>query len=99
MKNTRTIEEIKDEFDDLGYNLITDTYANYSTIITYYCDKGHKNEKSYGSSRKLQHRCTTCSNERQAEKCRKYTMSELRSIFMFAGYELLSTEYTSLHKK
>jgi len=89
MNQALKIEDIRKEFEALNYNLITDTYKNKLTIITYYCDKGHKNEKPYGISKNIQHRCNICTNNF------KYTINDVSEKLNEHGCALISTTYKS----
>lgn len=99
-KNKRTYEQVKEEFMQRGYELVSKEYNKESDYLDYLCvkhkDKGVQKTVAYhfysGSG------CVYCAREERAEKRRKLNYEQVKEIFEKRGYELLSTEYKSVNE-
>lgn len=86
-----TYKEVKELFENIGYQLLEKEYKNSSTPMKYKCDKGHIGEI------RLQviargGRCKQCAAEETAAK-KRHTLEQVRKIFEERGAKLISTEY------
>ena len=87
-----TIEEVKEAFLKAKYTLLSTEYINSITKLKYECPLGHIGEISYDNFIRG-HKCSKCA------KNKKYTIEEVRKIFLTESYTLLSTEYTNCKTK
>lgn len=81
-------EQVKQNFEDMGYTLISKEYQNSRGKLKYICPKHPDkiNEIQYQNFKQGQG-CFYCYGTK------KYTISEAREEFSKAGYILLETEY------
>ena len=90
-----SINNIKKEFEDRGYLLLSDTYVNCTTKLKYIClthqEKGIQ-EIDYSHFKRGQG-CLSCKG------INRHTYEEVKQNFEKAGYVLVSKEYSSSQKK
>jgi 5-methylcytosine-specific restriction endonuclease McrA len=82
-----TYEEVKKEFEDNGYVLLSDTYINGVQKLDYICPAGHKGSITFSRFR-IGQRCKLCFWERRREK-----LEDIRRYVESQGYKLLSNNY------
>ena len=87
-----TLEFIKQEFEKIGWTLLSKEYINNSKKLDYICDKGHKHSISWGNFRKGK-RCPYCKG------VKKLTIEYIREKFNEKGWTLLSEEYINSGEK
>ena len=88
MPNKLTIAQVRKEFSDSNYELLTAEYEGSRQKFKYRCDKGHI------SYMRLDHLregigCSACSGNRLL------TLEYVRGKFLLEGYELISDEYVN----
>jgi hypothetical protein len=86
------IDEIRKEFYNRGFILITDKYINSRQKFSYICPKGHT------GSMRIDHLrrgigCSKCSGNR------KLTIDFIRKEFLSNGYRLITTNYINSSQK
>ena len=80
-----TYEFVKQQFENVGYKLISTEYVKAIAKLEYICDKGHVGQLSYNKLSQGR-RCYRCSNQY------KPTFDEVKEIYKKIGYELLANE-------
>ena len=88
----RTIEQIKEEFNKIGWTLLTTEYKNNKQQLDYICDKGHKHHICWNDFQQG-YRCPYCAGQA------KLTIEQVRQAFKEEGYELLEEEYHNAYTK
>lgn len=88
-----TIESLRDEFNNLNFNLLSETYDGCYGTLEFICDKGHK-EKISDRTWKKKKRCPTCAKEK-GNNGMKLSYEFVKKCFDENGFELLSTEYVN----
>lgn len=83
---------VKEVFEKKNFQLISKNYVNNITKLDYICDKGHKGSMIFTNFYNGQYGCNECGYI-------KYTIDEIKEIFLEDGYILLSTEYIHNKKK
>jgi hypothetical protein len=56
----KTIEEVKEFFEQQGYELLSDEYVNSGGLLVYRCPKGHLGKISWGRFFSTGQRCAVC---------------------------------------
>jgi hypothetical protein len=93
-KNRKSYEFIHNEFDKLGYILITPDYQNNKQPLDYICKKhleygiqttNYANIQHHGSA------CKLCANERMSN-LKKNSFEDVKNEYFNLGYNLLSNE-------
>jgi len=88
-----TIEEATTFFENEGYTLLSKSYKNAHTKLSYVCPNGHKGFITLNSWKKG-NRCAKCFIDRV-----RNDLSEVKKSFEDEGYTLLSTEYKNAYTK
>src|SRR5579859_7234348 len=88
MSKRYTYEEVKNYFNQHGCKLLSTTYVNVNTKISYICSCGRTTKTTFKSFLANKHHCKNCRSNHL--KC---TYEEVKSRFTKHGCELLSTEY------
>jgi len=88
----KTIEEIKENFEAVGYTLL-DTEYKTGKKLKYICANGHRSEISWDSFNQGS-RCYRC-----AKNNSKHNIEDIRNGFEARGYILLSEEYENAHSR
>ena len=86
-----TIEYIREQFENEGYELLTKEYTN-NTKLDYICPKGHKHSMCWGNWQQGR-RCAVCANNI------KLNTEYVRGQFEKEGYQLLTTKYKNNNQK
>lgn len=94
-----TIDEIKLEFENRGYVLLSNTYKNNKQKLRYRCKK-HDFEDLFITLSDFRNGtgCKYCGNESMVEK-RKLDYDVVRSAFEYRGYVLLEENYMNENQK
>lgn len=89
-----SLSDIKQEFHERGYELLSKEYINSTTKLKYKCRKhpNEVNEITYGNFKHLKQGCPHCAGTI------KYTIEQARELFAREGYKLLDSEYANNHK-
>lgn len=62
-KKKHTLEEVKKEFENFGYVLLSDSYKDNKQKLEYKCEEGHLNSMRFNDF-KSGYRCPTCMNSK-----------------------------------
>lgn len=92
MPEKHTYEFVKEQFEKIGYTLLSTEYKNNRSELNYICDKGHKEYTTYYNFNRSRN-CLTCS------KKKKHTIHFIKEQFEKENYQLLSTKYSGTHSK
>ena len=84
-------ENIKKEFEKLGFTLLTE-YSTAKSKISYLCNNGHRRDTTWDTFRNIK-RCPEC------QGLAKHSYDFVKDEFLKRGYTLLSDEYESALKK
>ena len=95
MTERHSYEFIKEQFEGVGYTLISTEYKGAHSKLEYVCDKGHTGLMTYASIR-CGYKCNTCSAI-SAGKSRRHSYEFIKSEFKKRNYTLTSTEYVGAH--
>lgn len=87
-----TYDFVKESFESEGYILISSTYIDSKTKLSYECPKGHQHSITWSDWR-TGCRCPYCAGKA------KPTMEQVRVSFEQEGYILLSTNYVNSSTK
>lgn len=87
-----TINEIEEYFKKEFYILLTKEYINNKTKLDYICSNGHKHNITWNSF-KNGVRCPYCANNGIPD------ISAIKSIFLEAGYKLITRSYKNARTK
>lgn len=79
------IEWVREEFEKVGYRLISNKYVRAIAKLDYECDKGHVTKISYNDLQQGR-RCNKCSGKYQM------TYDEIKKFYKNRNYVLLSPE-------
>ena len=88
-KKKRTIEEIKEYVELVGYQCLSDIYVNNYTRLKLECDKGHQYEVTWANFLEG-HRCPICTNDNK-----KKTIEEIKEYVEGFEYKCLSDIYVN----
>lgn len=95
------IEDIRKQFEDKGYYLLTDNYINNDQTLEYIClkhkEKGIQTTK-YINFNGIKDNCEFCIREKKSERYR-HDFTFVKSIFEFKELELLETNYINEQQK
>lgn len=91
-QNKPIIADIKYEFEQEGFILLTELYINNRAKLKYVCPKGHRHSISYTAWKRGQ-RCAYCQGNA------KLDLEFIRSEFIKEGYVLISKKYINTHSK
>jgi hypothetical protein len=91
-KNSFDYEDIRKEFAEEGYELLSDTYVNRSQYLQFKCPEGHIGKITYSNFTKGT-RCNKCSSHR------RMSYEEVFKIFKENGCKLLENKYQGAHVK
>lgn len=83
-----TIEKVRKEFKDKGFELITDTYINSRQLFRFKCSCGNESQMRLDHLRQGV-KCAYCSGNK------KLTIEHVRKELLKEGYTLDSTTYTN----
>ena len=89
---TKTIDEIKREFESEGYILVSDIYINSKSKLKYICPEKHVGYITYRNW-VSGHRCLECSGKKRKDIC------EIRTSVESEGYKLLTDKYNNCDQK
>ncbi|SEA31669.1 zinc-ribbon domain-containing protein [Selenomonas ruminantium] len=91
------IEYVRRIASEHGGMLLSNTYVNAHTKMTWICKEGHRFESNYN---RIQSGgwCPKCAKIQQGIRQRKHTISEMQEIAKNKGGKCLSQEYISIHK-
>lgn len=89
--NKLTIEFIKEEFNKIGWTLLTTEYINEKQKLEYICNNGHKHSIRWNKFKKGQ-RCPECSGT-------KLSIDFIRKEFENIGWMLLTDKYVNSKQK
>jgi hypothetical protein len=92
-----SIEFVRLNFYNAGYELISDTYVNSSSKLKYRCPNGHEHSMSWNNWY-MGCRCPDCSLELVKSKL-KLDYAFIKESFEKEGYKLLSDSYENAFKK
>jgi very-short-patch-repair endonuclease len=95
--NRCTIESVKLFFEREGYTLLSKSYKNSHTKLTYLCPKGHEGLMAW-TTFKSGHRCYKCSYEIRRSKNKK-DLEEIKQYIEQQGYQCLTQYYTNNKQK
>lgn len=87
------INDIRKEFEEEGYTLLTNTYKNAHTKLDYLCPNGHESFTTYSNWHFGRRRCKYCSNQAPV------TYADVKEAFEKEGYALLSEAYIKASAK
>lgn len=82
-----SLEKVRQEFIDIGYVPLFETYSHTAQKLRFECDKGHKNCITLNSLR-AGHRCSLC-----ARYERRTSIEEARENFLQVGYTPAFEQY------
>ena len=91
-----SFEFVKEYINNLGYELLSESYKNNASLLDIKCDKGHKFRMSYNHFQSGQ-RCPTCSCKRRTDK-NKIPFKEVKEYIENEGYDLLSDKYINSYE-
>ncbi len=86
-----SIEQIRKDFDEEDYTLLSDKYINNFTELVVKCPNGHE-FKSFWNNWQQGRRCPICYKNR-------VNIDSIRKSFEAEGYKLLSEKYVNAHTK
>ena len=89
------IDKIRAEFEEYGFQLLSNLYKNVQTPLEYICPKGHKGITNYKSFHK-HHGCSQCANEAVGEKVwknRRKTLEDVKKESVGRSEEILKSFY------
>jgi hypothetical protein len=86
------IADIRNEFEQEGFELLTKVYINSRAKLEYICPNGHRHSISYVAWKRGQ-RCAICAG------IKKLTIEFIKSEFEKEGWICTSTEYINSHSK
>ena len=92
-KKRKNIQDIKKEFENEGYKLLTEEYANNSQQLETICPEGHKHITTYRNFKKG-NRCNKCYLDSI-----QYSYDQVKEGLEREGYILLSKEYINSNEK
>ncbi|CAH6421759.1 Hypothetical protein KVN_LOCUS445 [uncultured virus] len=92
------IEQIKKEFENLNFILLSTKYEGYNNKLEYECPSGHYNESSYAVWRKSKEKCYTCYITKMKEE-KKFSHEKVKQIFEAKGCKLLTENYINAKQK
>jgi len=75
-----------------GYKLLTSTYSNAYSKLTYLCPEGHKGTTTWANWYKG-NRCPVCSGKK------KHDIHHIKNVFESENYKLLSKDYYNCKQK
>ncbi len=96
MARTIIFENVKKEFEERGFTLLSEEYIDNKTKMQFYCNK-HKEIKfniCYGNFKRWGG-CSRCNES----KCIKPTFEEIKQVFEELGYTLISENYINAETK
>lgn len=85
-KHVPTILEVQEAFEKKGYTLLSKSYVDNRTKLTYICDNGHTQSISWNKFQQNSG-CPTCKG------LDKPSISFVNNFFAERGYTMLATEY------
>jgi len=88
MSEKETLESIRQEFENEGYQLLTTIYKNSRQKLEYICPNEHKGTIAWVSWQQGC-RCLECSGKKKKD------VSFIRKEFEKEGYQLLTTDYVN----
>lgn len=88
-----TIGYISDEFEKIGYTLLSTEFENSKSKLTYLCDKNHEGEIRWNSFKNGQ-RCKICIGVKN-----KYNIDDVKKMFSDENYILNDDKYIDSHQK
>ena len=88
-----TIEEVREEFKKVGYELLSKEYVDCKTKLQYKCSNGHIRDIPFDCFKNGKHRCAAC------QKTEKHTIEYVKKCFEECEYTLLETEYKNNNQK
>mgnify|MGYP001150477396 CR=1 FL=1 len=101
-RRRHTIEDIKKEFENVGYTLISKEFINIDSHLEYMCNKHPESIKKITYS-KFRHgrRCKKCWDERRLVYFddNRHSFEYVKELFEQRGYILLETEYLNNKQK
>lgn len=86
-----TLDFVKAQFEEAGCTLLSKTYVNARTPLSYICECGTESKSRYDNFRQGK-RCENCRQRKSSEK-RRHSYSFIKEEFKNGGCELLSKEY------
>ena len=92
-RRRKTFEEVKQAFNNKGYELLSTKYIKANSHLNYKCPLGHLGKITFGSFNWGQG-CRKCGYIKNGNRLRK-SFDEVKQSFFEKGYTLLSTEYKS----
>lgn len=91
-KKKYTLEQVKKNFEERGWKLLSTTYQNIYQKLEYTCDQGHNGTITF-TNFLTDHGCAECAGSK------KKTLEEVTEYFESRGYTLLSDVYISNKQK
>jgi len=94
LKTQFSFEFVKEEFNRCNYTLLSDSYSNVKSILSYRCDK-HPTEIQETNFGNFKHNNMVCKHclENSTGKVYKYSITRIKKIFEERGYTLISTKH------
>jgi len=89
----KTIEEIKEYTEKLGYKCLSKEYVNNSTKLLLVCPQNHEFKMAWNNFHNQGQRCSTCSGKK------KKTIEEVKQYVEEFGYKCLSEKYVNKDTK
>lgn len=90
MSKRWTYEEVKEYFEQFGYDLLDDTYVNNKKPLTVKCPDGHiTTTLTFDNFKNKKRRCSCCIGNM------KYTYGFVKEYIESFGYKLLSDKYVN----
>lgn len=86
------MEQVRQQFKERGYQLVSTEYVNCDALLDFVCPEGHNNTISW-SNFNQGHGCSECNNNR------KLTIDKIRLAFDEEGFKLISRTYKNAHGK
>ena len=97
MSKKKTIEEIRQAFEERGYTLLSTEYINAYHDLEFICPCGHKDKIRWNSFSQGKG-CKQCGIISRTEK-KTTSYEEVKKAFEEKGYILLSKEYNNAHEQ
>lgn len=91
------LEEVKKEFENRGYTLLSTEYKNQAQKLKYRCPKNHTGYISFSAFKQGQG-CKICGVAKSAAK-RRLSFDSVKEYVESRGYTLLSDEYINTETK
>lgn len=85
------INEIKKEFNELNYKLLSTTYIS-GTPVKFICSNNHETEMLYRSWKNSEHKCYPC-YLKKLQKSKAFTYEQVKEIFENKNCILLTNNY------